>query len=35
MLFSTGMGIGHIFWGVAEPLSHIAIDSATEQTGHG
>ncbi len=22
MLFSAGMGIGLIFWGVAEPLNH-------------
>ena len=31
MLFSTGMGIGLVFWGAAEPLSHFAIDPATEQ----
>jgi len=24
MLFATGMGIGLVFWGVAEPLSHFA-----------
>src|SRR5690606_41873538 len=24
MLFSAGMGIGLVFWGVAEPLSHYA-----------
>jgi choline/glycine/proline betaine transport protein len=24
MLFSTGMGIGLVFWGVAEPLNHFA-----------
>lgn len=24
MLFATGMGIGMVFWGVAEPLSHYA-----------
>ncbi len=24
MLFATGMGIGLVFWGVAEPLSHYA-----------
>src|SRR4028118_9847 len=23
MMFATGMGIGLIFWGVAEPLSHL------------
>ncbi|WP_065411385.1 glycine betaine uptake BCCT transporter [Pseudobacillus wudalianchiensis] len=26
MLFSAGMGIGLVFWGAAEPLSHFAID---------
>ena len=31
MLFSAGMGIGLVFWGAAEPLSHFAIDPATEQ----
>ncbi|RJE90187.1 BCCT family transporter [Paenibacillus sp. 1011MAR3C5] len=25
MLFSTGMGIGLVFWGVAEPLSHYMV----------
>ncbi|WP_424237852.1 glycine betaine uptake BCCT transporter [Bhargavaea ginsengi] len=30
MLFSAGMGIGLVFWGAAEPLSHYAIDPATE-----
>lgn len=25
MLFSTGMGIGLVFWGVAEPLSHYLV----------
>lgn len=29
MLFSAGMGIGLIFFGAAEPLSHYAIDPAT------
>jgi len=29
MLFSAGMGIGLVFWGAAEPLSHYAIDPAT------
>ncbi|MDZ7728025.1 MAG: BCCT family transporter [Dehalococcoidia bacterium] len=24
MLFSAGMGIGLVFWGVAEPISHFA-----------
>lgn len=26
MLFSAGMGIGLVFWGAAEPISHYAID---------
>ncbi|GIN20757.1 MAG TPA: BCCT family transporter [Bacillus bacterium] len=26
MLFSAGMGIGLVFWGAAEPISHFAID---------
>lgn len=30
MLFSAGMGIGLVFFGTAEPLSHYAIDTATE-----
>ncbi|KZE36453.1 glycine/betaine ABC transporter permease [Bhargavaea cecembensis] len=33
MLFSAGMGIGLVFWGAAEPLSHFAIDPATEEPG--
>lgn len=33
MLFSAGMGIGLVFWGAAEPLSHYAIDPATEEPG--
>ena len=33
MLFSAGMGIGLVFWGAAEPLSHFAINPATEQPG--
>lgn len=33
MLFSTGMGIGLVFWGAAEPLSHFAISPATEAAG--
>ncbi|MBE1555300.1 BCCT family transporter [Sporosarcina limicola] len=31
MLFSAGMGIGLVFYGAAEPLSHFAINPATEQ----
>lgn len=27
MLFSAGMGIGLVFWGAAEPLSHFAISA--------
>lgn len=30
MLFSAGMGIGLVFYGAAEPLSHFAVDAATE-----
>ena len=30
MLFSAGMGIGVVFYGAAEPLSHFAISPATE-----
>lgn len=33
MLFSAGMGIGLVFWGAAEPLSHFAISSPTAQEG--
>lgn len=33
MLFSTGMGIGLVFWGAAEPLSHFAMNPPTEQPG--
>jgi glycine betaine transporter len=29
MLFSAGMGIGLVFWGTAEPISHYAISSPT------
>lgn len=29
MLFSAGMGIGLVFWGAAEPLSHFAIQTAS------
>ena len=34
MLFSAGMGIGLVFWGVAEPLSHYMVppQSATPET---
>lgn len=31
MLFSAGMGIGLVFWGAAEPLSHFAISTATAE----
>ncbi|MEK3935662.1 BCCT family transporter [Sporosarcina sp. FSL W7-1349] len=31
MLFSAGMGIGLVFYGAAEPLSHYAINPATEE----
>ncbi|MCL7746806.1 BCCT family transporter [Halalkalibacter sp. MEB205] len=33
MLFSAGMGIGLVFWGAAEPISHYAVDSPTGQVG--
>lgn len=33
MLFSAGMGIGLVFWGAAEPISHYAISSPTGETG--
>lgn len=33
MLFSAGMGIGLVFYGSAEPLSHYAIHSPTGETG--
>ena len=33
MLFSAGMGIGLVFYGAAEPMSHFAISSPTGQTG--
>ena len=32
MLFSAGMGIGIVFWGTAEPISHYAISSPTGET---
>jgi glycine betaine transporter len=33
MLFSAGVGIGLIFYGTAEPISHYAISSPTGETG--
>ncbi|SES91086.1 glycine betaine transporter [Salinibacillus kushneri] len=33
MLFSAGMGIGLVFWGTAEPISHYAVSSPTLETG--
>lgn len=33
MLFSAGMGIGLVFWGAAEPLSHFAISSPSAELG--
>ncbi len=33
MLFSAGMGIGLVFWGAAEPLSHYAISAPQGQVG--
>ncbi|WP_085524037.1 glycine betaine uptake BCCT transporter [Tuberibacillus sp. Marseille-P3662] len=33
MLFSAGMGIGLVFWGTAEPVSHYATSSPTGETG--
>lgn len=33
MLFSAGMGIGIVFWGTAEPISHYALSSPTGETG--
>ncbi|MBB5172356.1 glycine betaine transporter [Texcoconibacillus texcoconensis] len=33
MLFSAGMGIGLVFWGTAEPISHYAVSSPTGQEG--
>ncbi|EZH65228.1 hypothetical protein DH09_16415 [Bacillaceae bacterium JMAK1] len=33
MLFSAGMGIGLVFFGAAEPLSHFAINSPTVEEG--
>ncbi|KKB42481.1 glycine betaine uptake BCCT transporter [Bacillus thermotolerans] len=33
MLFSAGMGIGLVFWGAAEPLSHFASDPPLAEPG--
>ncbi len=33
MLFSAGMGIGLVFFGAAEPLSHYAISAPSSETG--
>ena len=33
MLFSAGMGIGLVFYGTAEPLSHYALSSPTNEVG--
>lgn len=33
MLFSAGMGIGLVFWGAAEPLSHFAVSAPQGQVG--
>ncbi|UCZ55186.1 BCCT family transporter [Bacillus shivajii] len=33
MLFSAGMGIGLVFWGTAEPISHYAVSSPTGVVG--
>jgi glycine betaine transporter len=33
MLFSAGMGIGLVFWGSAEPISHYAVSSPTGEVG--
>lgn len=33
MLFSAGMGIGLVFWGAAEPLSHFAVSAAQAEPG--
>ncbi|MFD2761566.1 glycine betaine uptake BCCT transporter [Lentibacillus juripiscarius] len=35
MLFSAGMGIGLVFYGAAEPLSHYISDSPSAETGSG
>ncbi len=33
MLFSAGMGIGLVFWGAAEPLSHFAVSAPVAEPG--
>ncbi|MCM3088335.1 glycine betaine transporter [Bhargavaea ginsengi] len=33
MLFSAGMGIGLVFYGAAEPLTHFAVNPPTEEPG--
>ncbi|WP_147803118.1 glycine betaine uptake BCCT transporter [Alkalicoccus halolimnae] len=33
MLFSAGMGIGLVFWGAAEPISHFMTDAPIAETG--
>ncbi|NJP36681.1 glycine betaine uptake BCCT transporter [Alkalicoccus luteus] len=33
MLFSAGMGIGLVFWGAAEPISHFMVDAPTAEAG--
>ena len=33
MLFSAGMGIGLVFWGAAEPLSHYAVSAPQGHVG--
>ena len=33
MLFSAGMGIGLLFWGVAEPISHFQLDPPRAEPG--
>ncbi|MBM7704308.1 glycine betaine uptake BCCT transporter [Metabacillus iocasae] len=33
MLFSAGMGIGLVFWGVAEPINHYLIGAPTAEEG--
>ena len=30
MMFATGMGIGLMFWGVAEPLTYLTAESAAQ-----
>ncbi len=33
MLFSAGMGIGLVFYGTSEPISHYALNSPTGEIG--